>query len=1037
MYPKLTLFLFLLTLHVNLIAQQYWQQQTDYDIAVTLDDAAHTLTGTTTVEYTNNSPDALKEIYFHLWANAYAGNETAFSEQKLRSGSSKFYFATQEQFGSFTEIDFKTGGQSLSWSLLRDSTDIALVKLVQPLKTGEKITIAVPFTMDIPDSFSRLGHVGQSYQMTQWYPKPAVYDKDGWQAMPYLDQGEFYSEFGSFSVEITLPQNYVVGATGVLQTESERDFLQKKIAETDAYFAEYEKEMTKTSGQLRRKQAEADTFPPSSDRMKTILYTAEKVHDFAWFADKRFKVRKSTVELSNGKKVDTYVMFSKVEEHLWKSAVDYVDRSVKFYSEHVGNYPYPQMTAVQSALSAGGGMEYPMITVIGLAGDAKALDDVITHEVGHNWFYGILATNERIHPWMDEGMNSYYEIRYMREYYDGNRFELSDAGIPKFILNNTPYDAEQLGLIYQKCKHRAQAPDTDSDLLTGINYGLGAYSKPAIALRQAELWLGTETFDKAMQAYYEKYKFKHPTPADFRRTMEAETGKDWSWFTDGFMFSTKTQNYRITSVTQSENGEEYVVKIKNKGKVAAPFPLSGVKDDTVMIAMQWHDGFTGEKEFRLPKGDYKTVAADGNFETLEHDHFDNIHKTRNLFNWRKIGVAIPFGLENPRRDYLGIAPVAGYTVYDGVFAGLAFHNYRIPERPWTVAYAPTYSFGAKDLTGFLHFSYRFGLSEMTGSTLDWLELGAEQRSFHYAENFREEGEEFGFDRNNVYLKLRAENPRDNFYLTGQARWVNIREEVLNFADPENPVEDDIFNNYYEGSLHLEKRRVVNPWSLRYTVELGERQIFLDEQPYHLHKLEAKTAYTYKPGRNISFRLFTGVLFGDYRNRGSVPGQLTLTGQGYTGFNDYKYDDWYFGRNENEGLASQQITMRNGGFKVALPQSQASNGFTTNSLLIALNLKADLPEDLPLKLPLKPYFDIAYVQRNIAGAEPLTFSDQLWWSGGFAVEFGEVFGVYFPIINSENFEIFESDYRAKYFNRVTFRLNLQKLNPRRLTDRASF
>ena len=209
--------------------------------------------------------------------------------------------------------------------------------------------------------------------------------------------------------------------------------------------------------------------------MKTIHYKAEQVHDFAWFADKRFKVQKSEVTLASGKKVDTWVMFTKAEEELWKDAINYVDRSTIFYSELVGEYPYPHATAVQSALSAGGGMEYPMITVIGLSGTAQALDEVITHEVGHNWFYGILAFNERYHVWMDEGINSYYDHRYTERYYESAGLNI----LPDFFQGSSELTELELGYLVQARKNRDQAPSEHSNDFETINYWLAGYEKPA------------------------------------------------------------------------------------------------------------------------------------------------------------------------------------------------------------------------------------------------------------------------------------------------------------------------------------------------------------------------------------------------------------------------------------------------------------------------------------------------------------------------------------------------------------------------------
>ncbi|MFN7119340.1 MAG: M1 family metallopeptidase, partial [Saprospiraceae bacterium] len=443
----------LLLLVSNLLAAQkpYFHQEVNYKIAATLIDSIHTITGNIEIEYVNKSPDQLEFIYFHLWGNAFQNRTTAFAEQKLREGSTEFYFASTGDLGGYTDLNFTVNGQSAVLELQKDNPDIAVLRLPKPLESGQKVTIQTPFTLRIPASFSRLGHVGESYQMTQWYPKPAVYDADGWHPMPNLDMGEYYSEFGNYDVTITLPANYVVAATGVLQTDSEQNFLQQQVENTNAYLAKLS---------FIPSSSTQEAFPPSSAELKTIRYTAENVHDFAWFADKRFKVQKSEVPLNSGKTVDTWVFFTEFEQQLWKDAIQYVDRSVKFYSDLVGEYPYPQATAVQSALSAGAGMEYPMITVIGTAYNAQALDVVITHEVGHNWFYGILANNERDHAWMDEGINSYYEKRYTKTYYDNKGVIIS---LPDIIQKGSNLTFDELAYLWQARRHRDQAPATSSN----------------------------------------------------------------------------------------------------------------------------------------------------------------------------------------------------------------------------------------------------------------------------------------------------------------------------------------------------------------------------------------------------------------------------------------------------------------------------------------------------------------------------------------------------------------------------------------------
>ena len=200
---------------LQIIAQQaYWQQRVDYKINVSLDDKTKTLTGDETIQYTNNSPDTLYYIPFHIWANAYKNDKTAYSEQLVRQGNTAFYFSGEEQRGYINQLLFKVN--DIAANTIADSVNIDIIKLIlpQPLAPGQTIVITTPFHEKLPYNFSRGGYEGETFQVTQWYPKPAVYDSKGWHPMPYLDQGEFYSEFGDFDVTITVPQNYTVAASG-------------------------------------------------------------------------------------------------------------------------------------------------------------------------------------------------------------------------------------------------------------------------------------------------------------------------------------------------------------------------------------------------------------------------------------------------------------------------------------------------------------------------------------------------------------------------------------------------------------------------------------------------------------------------------------------------------------------------------------------------------------------------------------------------------------------------------------------------------
>ena len=198
----------------------YWQQQVNYTIDVTLNDTEHTLDGYIKMDYYNNSPDTLNFIWLHIWPNAYKNDRTAFSDQLLENGRTDFYFSAEEKKGYINRFDFKVNGSVAQMQDHPEQQDIIKLILPQPLAPKSNIKIETPFHVKLPFNFSRGGHVEQAYQITQWYPKPAVYDRKGWHEMPYLDQGEFYSEFGNYEVQITLPANYVVAATGELVSET-------------------------------------------------------------------------------------------------------------------------------------------------------------------------------------------------------------------------------------------------------------------------------------------------------------------------------------------------------------------------------------------------------------------------------------------------------------------------------------------------------------------------------------------------------------------------------------------------------------------------------------------------------------------------------------------------------------------------------------------------------------------------------------------------------------------------------------------------
>jgi len=494
----------------------YWQQQVDYNIDVSLNDADKTLAGAETIKYKNNSPSTLDFIWFHIWPNAYKQETTALFQQ-IKNDPSRTKKLEKYEFGSIDGLNFKANGKTLLTEAHPNPQyiDIIKVKLETPLKPGETVTISTDFKVKLPSYFSRSGFADGEFMVTQWYPKPAVFDRDGWHEIPYLDMGEFYSEYGNYKVNITLPSTYIVGATGMLQNADEL-------------------EQYKTTGakNLASKSDKPALYVPKNPTgKKTLSYVMNNVPDFAWFADKNFVIQYDTVKLASNKVVDIFTYYHNKKKSLWVESSAYTKDAVKRYSGWIGEYEYPVVQVVEGPKNnASGGMEYPTITLI-TSPDAKpeTLDAVITHEVGHNWFMSMLGSNERMHTWQDEGMNSYYQFRYEAEKYKSNSI-FGDA-IPANV-KALPVDQFQ-NAVYGAMLNIPMnfAIDIPADQYkTSDDYATASYLKAAVWMHILEAAIGRDQVDEAFRAYFAAWKNKHPSPQDMKNVFEKTTGKNLDKF---------------------------------------------------------------------------------------------------------------------------------------------------------------------------------------------------------------------------------------------------------------------------------------------------------------------------------------------------------------------------------------------------------------------------------------------------------------------------------------------------------------------------
>lgn len=1005
LFMKLVSSFIVMLIALNVVGQSknYFQQEVNYKIKVTLDDQNHMLYGDEEFEYINNSNDVLTEIFIHLWPNAYKNAKTAMAKQQFAKGDYFLLWAGQKDRGYIDSLNFAVDDQKVDFVYPENYEDIAVIKLPKPLQPGGKITVTTPFRVKIPSgTISRLGHIGQSYQITQWYPKPAVYDREGWHEMPYLTQGEFYSEFGSFDVEITLPENYTVGATGDLQTESEMQRLEQLA-----------------SAPVLPSKGSDNTFPPSSEKTKTLRYVQNNVHDFGWFADKRWIVRKGEVELPHSKrKVTTWAMFTPESADLWlKTGIKSINDGLYYYSLWTGDYPYNQCTAVDGTISAGGGMEYPNVTVIGNTSSEQGLATVIIHEVGHNWFYGILGSNERDNAWMDEGINSFFETRTILKT-NPNPSRLGAMvgnekvdDVLKLDRFSYQYITEELSYLLSARTNEDQPMQLPSEYYSNMNYGTIVYKKSALAFNYLMNYLGEEEFNRCMAAYYEAWKFKHPSPADLQSVFETTSGKNLSWFFDDLVTTRGKLDYATAGTSKTDNG--YQIKVKNTGDIPGPFSIDVVRKG-LTVSNSWFDGIEpGSKkkiDVAAEKGDLIKVNAVTGIP--EFDRKNNTAKTSGLMrNKAPLKIGKLTSIDNPDYKQAFWFPIVGWNDYNKWMAGIHFHNQTIPSRKFRWSIAPMYSIAANNVNGFASIGIEDGI----------FNYGIRAQKFSDSTTKDREGNattSYTMISPSVEVKLFANRGKKDWSGKLNASWFILGRRFKN-ADSEtlgNEIGYDPNKLYAGGALNhmrvqLNAKKMFLRSELRITstVEAGE---FTDYGLFQQQRISYDYIYRGKGKKKIRASAYYGSGSG-----------FKLNAAGQTGSNDYLYDGLFFGRSATEGLLSQQFLRTQGG--LALPTQ-----FGADKGLFSLNLEVDAP----IRFPIGIYGGIALLNNsavlcpNNGDPCPANPPKQIFNAGVSLPLIRGIFEVYIPVIYSQDV-VDEFKRRDMSFGEtIMFQLNLDLMNP---------
>lgn len=982
--------------------QAPWQQRVDYKINVSLNDSAHVLSGNETITYHNNSPVALTEIFIHLWPNAYINNETPFAKQHLENGKTDFFFAKEEDRGKIDSLSFKVDGEKVKAELVTGSYEICRIVLNRPLGSLSKINITTSFRVQIPKVFSRLGHEGQLYCITQWYPKPAVFDVNGWNTMPYLDQGEFYSEFGKFDVTIKVPKDYVLAATGNIQQPDEVAWWMEKTTNAKAPH-------------------------PSTNEFKTLRFIQDSVHDFAWFASKDFSVAKGSVTLKSGRKVNTW-LFAKSKDSKPLSGVNYINDAVTFYSDKVGEYPYAHATVVVTPLEAGGGMEYPTITNVGTA-DRQ----VIVHEVGHNWFYGILGTNERAYPWMDESINNYYESRsnYQSKLvkHKSLGMMLKSRNINLSNIAGSSFGMIELQYLFSARNNTDQNSFLRSEEYLGLNYGTIIYGKASLAFHQLQRYLGDDVFDDMMRGYYQKWKFKHPLPNDFKQHAEQFTGKNLDWFFVDLMSTNIKPDYKIARVKRVADSLQ--ITLKNKGGALAPIAVQAVANDSI-LAEKWVEPFAKKASITLATKGADRVTLDGREESIDAYRQNNYSDVSGLFKKaRPVAFSLFVNTENPEKQQVFFSPIMGANMYNKYMLGLAFYNSLLPRKKTEYVLAPMYAFGTKDLTGYFSIQRRiFGYGFIRE-----MQIGVDIARF--GTKMEKEGliDSAGVKKIpgtvNTICSYEKIAPRIKFLFqkgnprTDADKDLTIRLVMIN----EQPVASGMFASFKDRNSFIDVKyshtqdRKINPYSFTLNYQVGNAQstfqkinaefaTFIDygERKKGLHARAFAGMFLQKPTEGRDYRAFYRVTQNN-------------------GYFDYLYDESQFGRGEDDfgqaTIFTQQLMPFGSNFR-----TMSLGVGETDSWMAAANFTSTIPGVLPIRV----FVDVAAINTKATivdgntGSTSITYQANLHYVSGVSVWlFKDVFQVNFPVFADVVTRNGWSSHNS-YGQRMTFTLKLNKLNP---------
>lgn len=562
-----------------------------YTVNVTLDPETKTLNGKERITYVNNGDASMTDAVFHLYLNAFRDDHSSIFMQEVGPNHRGYTF-NSEYPGWIKVTSIRLAdGTPLELELIEDET-LARAELPRSVTPGSKLELEIEFEAGLPQVFARTGFSGDFFLVGQWFPKLGVWQDGQWNAYPFHANSEFFAEFGNYDVNITVPNGYVIAATGLPGADE-----------------------------------------ANNDGTHTAQYHAQGVIDFVWSASPDFKQATHTVE-------GVEIVYVYLPEH--ESTVDRVlyaaDAAITNFGDWYGAYPYPRLTVLDVPDEGGGagGMEYPMLVTAGMEditglgimnGQFDRILEVVTvHEIAHQWWQSVVAFNEAEEPWLDEGFTDYSASRLMDKVYGpANAIKLGGIKLTYFEMRRMEYLGGPLVSMYGK------AWEFDP-----FEYGVAAYSKPVVAMSTLEKVLGEETMMQVMGTFFERYKFLHPTTEDFRTVAEELAGQELDWFFDGLVYGGEVLNYSVADVS------DHAVTVQRQGTLSIPTEIMVTFRDGTTVIESW-DGIEVLKTFKYPDRPtiYQVVVDPENKILVDLQWSDNgMYQRTDISSWLMVNARI-------------------------------------------------------------------------------------------------------------------------------------------------------------------------------------------------------------------------------------------------------------------------------------------------------------------------------------------------------------------------------------------------------------